>query len=568
MSATTLGPIIAKSARFRLAVLIGLYWAQLLIQLQTEWTANAQYGFGLFVPVIVIVLLWRQWRNGAEHCLGYAPGEEVESRKSQLAFAVGMGLLGLVLPLRLLEEANVGWRSVQWLHALILVFATLAVLWRVGGWRWMRQFAFPILFLLVAVPWPSRPELRITQYLMGKVMVATVEIVGLLGVPALRHGYVLEIGSGLVDIDGACSGIRSLQTSLMLALLLGELYRLNASRRLLLVGSAVLIAVLANIGRTSFLTWTAAKHGLVSMSSLHGPAGLAIVFIVLTSLTLLAYLLSRHASVFCPVPSSGRTQNSDPCSSAPAYIASGSRRQWSGVQFSGRYLFVGFAWLLFTETATAVWFGIGDSRARTNPVWVIKWPLEAANYSEWPFSKPTLDILRCDTSRNGSWRDGAGNIWSFMAFRWGPHNRNSFIGKGHSPDQCFTAAGWHLCDEPEPVRLNVNGVDFPFCRYKFEIGGQTAYVFLTLWDERSPDGKQEWPLADGFGRRLEAAFAGKRHQGLKKLEISIIGPAASEEVLSLLQKELEKLILVEKRPAEKVEGRVWGAVNGRQDIEQ
>ena len=520
------------------------------MQLQIEWTANAQYGFGLFVPVIVLVLLWRQWRKRAEVCAGGVLGEGVASRKPQLAFAFGVSLLVFVLPLRLLEEANVGWRSVQWLHALILAVASLAVLWRVGGWHWMRQFAFPILFLLVAVPWPSRPELHITQYLMGKVAGATAEIVGLLGVPTLRHGYVLEIGSGLVDIDGACSGIRSLQTSFMLGLLLGELYRLGASRRLLLVGSGMLIAVLANIGRTSFLTWTAARHGLVSAEALHNPTGLAIVFIMLTALTLLAYLLSRRASVSSPVLSGDRTQNSEVRSCPQAHIAPGLQRLGSDFALSGTYLFVGFTWLLFTEVATAVWFGMGDSRARANPAWVIKWPLEAASYREQPFSKPTRDILRYDAARNASWQDEAGNQWSFVALRWAPGNRNSFIGRGHSPDQCLTAEGWHLWNEPESVRLNVNGVDLPFCRYTFEVGGQTAYVFLALWDERSPDGRQELPLAYGLGRRLKAALEGKRHQGLKKLEISIIGPASSEEALSLLQKELGKLIFVERPTAE------------------
>ena len=38
----------------------------------------------------------------------------------------------------------------------------------------------------------------------------------------MPHGNVIETTGGFVDIDTACSGIRSLQAALMLALFFGE----------------------------------------------------------------------------------------------------------------------------------------------------------------------------------------------------------------------------------------------------------------------------------------------------------------------------------------------------------
>jgi hypothetical protein len=192
-----------------------------------------------------------------------------------------------------------------------------------------------------------------------------------------------------------------------------------------------------------------------------------------------------------------------------------------------------------------VWFRIEDKRAETNQAWSINWPTGAPGYREEQLSKLVFDMLRYDTAKSVTWQDEAGNHWGFIALRWGPDNKNSFIGRGHTPDVCFAGAGWKLVSEPAPVRLTVNGLDLPFRRYLFEVEGRTAYVFLTLWDERSPGGRQETPFAYGIARRLKAAVEGKRHQGLKKLEISIIGPTSADAAVDVLTKGLKELVEVQ-----------------------
>jgi exosortase len=268
---------------------LALYWCQLFYQIQFEWTANDQYGYGWFVPLLAAVLLLRRWvdRPGlSEH----SPQSKVQSLESKVQSPqsevwgwpswLGGGqwsvviLLFMLLPLRIIHEANVGWRSAQWLHAVILVALTLIVMWRAGGWLWVRHFGFPVLFLLAAV---------------------TTEVVGVFGVPAMQRGNLLEIGSGIVSVNEACSGVRSLQTSLMLALFLGEWYRLRYWVRLALVPTSLLIAFFANVGRTSFLTWSAARLGIARIESLHSSAGVAVVVIVFGLLWLTARLLARQS---------------------------------------------------------------------------------------------------------------------------------------------------------------------------------------------------------------------------------------------------------------------------------
>ena len=72
-------------------------------------------------------------------------------------------------------------------------------------------------------------------------MVADVaaETAMLLGIPAQVEGNLIRVSTGLVGVNEACSGIRSLQTSLMIGLLFGELKRLSVLRRVALVIGAV-----------------------------------------------------------------------------------------------------------------------------------------------------------------------------------------------------------------------------------------------------------------------------------------------------------------------------------------
>ena len=88
-----------------------------------------------------------------------------------------------------------------------------------------------LLFMLIALPWPVQLEQAIIQGLMRLVAGLTVGVVTLMGIPAIQHGNLIEVGAGLVGIDEACSGVRSLQSSLMLSLFLGEVNRWSWMRR-------------------------------------------------------------------------------------------------------------------------------------------------------------------------------------------------------------------------------------------------------------------------------------------------------------------------------------------------
>ena len=263
-------PSIRWPAGLLLAVLAWA-WLRLFLHLRVAWSVNEQYAYGWAVPFLCVLLAWRRFQN--------AETLKTEALKpTPFSFsAFQLFSILLFLATRLVEEANPDWRLVSWALALEVTGLTLVFLFLSGDARTVKQFAFPILFFLVAVPWPTPVEQPLVQMLTRGIVALTVELLNLLGFPALTHGNVIETAGGLVDVDEACSGIRSLQAALMLALFFGEWRRLTAARRVTLLGVSFVLACVFNLARTVTLSLVAVKQGAAAVTRWHDPAGVTIL---------------------------------------------------------------------------------------------------------------------------------------------------------------------------------------------------------------------------------------------------------------------------------------------------
>ena len=258
---------------------------------------NEQYNFGWFVPFFALYLFWLRWQD--------RPPPEVRGQKSEvrsrtlIASAIAIVSLLLLLPVRLFEIANPEWRLLAWIHATAVVTLTLLFLWYVGGTAWLRHFAFPVAFIFVAVPWPTAVEVPVIQGLMRIVAHVAAETAMLLGTPAQVEGNLIRVSNGLVGVNEACSGIRSLQTALMIGLLFGELKRLSVLRRVALVAGAVAIALLANFIRAVFLVQVAATENISEVGRWHDIAGYTIIALVFVGTMGLAYGSAGRSPQHC-----------------------------------------------------------------------------------------------------------------------------------------------------------------------------------------------------------------------------------------------------------------------------
>ncbi len=240
-------------------LMLTVLWLLLWHQLSGEWSVNEQYNYGWFVPFFALYLFWLRWQD--------RPAPEVrrqnlEVRSRLVAAIIGLAALLLLLPIRLFEIGTPEWRPLGWIHTASVAALTLVYIWSMGGKPWLRHFVFPIAFFFVAVPWVTPIEGPIIQGLMRVVAAVAAETITLFGIPTQLEGNLIRVSSGLVGVNEACSGVRSLQTTLMIGLLFGELKRLSILRRIVLVAGAIAIALTANFCRAVFLVWIAATENI------------------------------------------------------------------------------------------------------------------------------------------------------------------------------------------------------------------------------------------------------------------------------------------------------------------
>ncbi len=464
------------------------------------------------MPLLSVSLLFRRWG------LRPAPARPT-SRRGALLIAIG--LLLLMLPLRIILEANPEWRLIYWIQGAQMVGLSLCFLYALGGWFWVRFFAPPVLFLLISIPWPVGLETSVIQGLMRFVAGLTTEGVSWLGIPAVQRGNLIEVGAGIVGIDEACSGVNSLQSALMISLFLGEQNHFSWRGRLKLLCGSVMFVLLANMARTTFLVWTAAKQGLKAMDHWHDTVGMFVMVGVLAMMFGLAWCLKPKAA-----------HGTDPESQKPATEAAPPR--WVGI--------AAMVWIGGVILTTELWYRIHEAALIPNQRWSVVWPTGKRAFKAEPVPETSLAILRCSHSESGSWQDEDGNQWSAFVLRWDAGRNSSQLAKGHRPDVCFPAAGAKLAEDFGQVSLDANGLTMSFRHQSFESNSRWLHVFYCLWADRVSI-RDEPLLEDGSqASRLQAVMVGKRHVGQQVLEIVVQGPETREAAVGLVQAQFGRLV--------------------------
>ena len=548
-------------AQLALSVLfLAALWFVLCRQLSGEWSVNEQYNFGWFVPFFALYLFWLRWQD--------RPPPEIPNLKSQIrnnrtvAILIGVPALFLLLPVRLFEIANPEWRPLAWVHAAVVVMLTLLLIWYAGGPAgagWLRHFAFPVAFVFVAVPWVTPMETPVIQGLMRMVAHVAAETAMLIGIPAQVEGNLIRVSTGLVGVNEACSGIRSLQTSLMIGLLFGELRRLSISRRLALVAGAVAIALFANFLRAVFLVGVAATKNISEVSRWHDVAGYTIVALVFVGTMGLAYWLGK--SKIRNPKSEPIGQKSDVRGQTPH---SAIRIPQSGIIFA-------LCWLLFIEIGTAAWYRVHERNLVSGIRWSVQWPGQAPNFRKLKIDEEIRSVLRFDKGEAAAWTlnspskvqifaqptaSGTSNTIScfLYVFRWKPGKNSALLANLHRPDVCLPASGWTQVADDGVRNYPVSGSsELPFRHFEFQrafenSAPQTAHAFYCLSEDRAAGASasrqdanatpnspgmygspSEWTRTE----RLRTVLEGRRHLGQQVIEAIFV----SSEPLSAVDAE-------------------------------
>jgi len=514
-------------------------WAVLLNQVRVEWTVNPQYSYGWVVPFLCLGLLVRRWQTFP----GFnGQNSEIGIEKSQvLLFAL---LAFLWLPTRLVQEANPEWRLISWALAIEVVALTMLAARFMLGRVCASWVAFPICLFLVAVPWPTPIEAPLIQSLTRINSAIVVELLGWIGVPAIQHGNLIEVGTGTVGVSEACSGIRSFQTSLMISLFFGEFYRMGLWRRLVLVPAGFILAMGFNVCRMSFLTMIAAKKGVEAIDKYHDTTGVMITVVCTAGLWGLA-LLFRNKEEGGDQKPEVRTRTLE-----VGRELSPLSLQLSYFPYSGlfRLSLALLAWLVLVEVGVESWYRWHEVRSPKSILWSMEWPRGNPTFSELPLAQRTKQLLRYDEASSVAWHEDDGTQWQMIYLRWLPGRIAVHLAKSHTPEVCLPAAGHTVETLPDLTYLSVRGLNLPFRKYILTDGGQIVYVFYCLWEDRGRDQSFQTTKLT-YGNRLGPVLQGRRNVGQRSLEIVVQGISDAKDAEAAVLRQLEKLIKVEK-PAE------------------
>ena len=242
-------PPLPLATRLWPLLLLLVAWAGLLHGVHYYWLGDSTYNYGWFVFPFAGYFLYRAGRKAEWQLAG-----QLGPAATRMLAAALVGSILLVALFSLFHEAVPFWRRPLWNHSLVLFGLTLLLLCLLGGWGSLRSFAFPFAFLLLALPWPTRLEAAVIEPLTHLVVALTVLVVNLIGYPAAAAGNTIQVAGQLVGVDEACSGIRSLQSLIMMALFFGEMYRFGLVRRFSLLLGALVLAILFNGARAVTLT--------------------------------------------------------------------------------------------------------------------------------------------------------------------------------------------------------------------------------------------------------------------------------------------------------------------------
>ena len=202
-----------------------------LATLYSKWVNDPQYSHGLLVAPFVIGLLWaKRDRFPADVRPAPLPGLIL------LAIAVAGHILGGVIYFKWLEAFS----FLPFLAAVILTF---------GGFRVLLWALPAVAFLVFMIPMPYTLEIQLGAPLQTIATIASTYVLQTLGQPALAEGNTILIKDFKLGIVEACSGLRMLVTFITFSTAVCMVVRKPLSDKLLILLSAIPIALMVNITR-------------------------------------------------------------------------------------------------------------------------------------------------------------------------------------------------------------------------------------------------------------------------------------------------------------------------------
>lgn len=223
-------PVALIAVAALLGALAWAYWPTLRL-MADRWAYDPRYAHGYLVPAFALVLLWL--RRDRLACVELRPswwGAVI------IAIAAGVRMAGAYV-------------YNDWLDAASLVLSLAGVAALAGGRPALRWSWPAVAFLLFMVPLPFRLELALGWPLQRVATIASAYTLQTLGFAALGEGNIIQMTSSTIGVVEACSGLSMMILFFALATGVVMLIDRPLLDKLIIVASAIPIALIVNILR-------------------------------------------------------------------------------------------------------------------------------------------------------------------------------------------------------------------------------------------------------------------------------------------------------------------------------
>lgn len=503
-------------------IVIALAWFAVIRIVQSDWRIDPQYSYGLIVPFLVIGLLLKR-REDCPPATLLGLGSKIVTGSLLLASSL---LLAGIVPL---AEANPDWRPLGLGAGLAAVCITLCLITFRGGIPWLAHYAFAVSFFLIAVPWPRNFEQSVMSMLMSWNAATTVEILHWCGYEALRQGNLIVIPAGVLGIEEACSGIRSLQSGMMVALFFGEVFRLSVLRRFALLLAALFAALLGNILRSSFLSILASRQGMTAVPAWHDAAGFLVLLMTIAMVFVMAYLWRTKNSERSRATLSGASLTNG--GAAPAAL-----------------LAVVALLLIIPMVATEAWFRSHDLPTGSVWGWAIDQRARTPGVAQVPVPQATLRMLFHPDGFSEKWVGSAGELGQVFVFQW-PAGRTALQSvQMHSPEVCLASMGMHL--EKRLTDFDIGNTDkgLRLHAWLFSQQGHPVYVFHSIFEQDEGPAGSTTATDQAPMSRFENLKLGKRNRGQRMVEVAFWNLQGENEARAALSRYLAESMTLTPAP--------------------
>lgn len=197
------------------------------------WAEDPTYSHGYIVPLFSLWLLWMKRDE-----LMRAPVRP--SWWGVLVVCLGMASL----------YAGAMY-TIRWLTGFAFVLFLLGGALVAGGWGLTRLMWPAIGFLVFMIPLPYRISTAMRSPLQRFASIASTFFMQMIGLPAIREGNVITVNEAQIGVAEACSGLKMLITFVALAVGMVLVIKRPLLDKLVILASAVPIAIISNIIRVT-----------------------------------------------------------------------------------------------------------------------------------------------------------------------------------------------------------------------------------------------------------------------------------------------------------------------------